>query len=161
MNAYLFTWNPEQWRWKKLSEELEKVKNGLVCQERWSCSHSKLIRKGDRAFLMRLGVSPKGIMASGVATSNWFEAPHFDPVEAKKGKTCNYVPIDWSVLLEPVFGRLLTLKELQKPPFPKMNWTPEASGNTIPEDVAEVLERAWREHLGVLNIKPIVKPKLQ
>jgi 5-methylcytosine-specific restriction enzyme A len=104
---------------------------------------------------MRLGESPKGIMASGIVTSGVFTEKHFDPVEANKGKTCNYVDIDWSVLLEPLFGKLLTLKELLQPPFPSMNWTPQSSGNTIPEDVAEVLERAWIQHLEVLNVKPI------
>jgi hypothetical protein len=156
MNTYLFTWNPNKWEWKKLPEELGNFKNGKICHDRWSCAHSQLIRTGDRAFLMRLGVSPKGIMASGKVTSDVFTEKHYNPVLAKKGGKCNFVYIDWSVLLEPVFGKLLTLKELQELPFPHMNWTPMSSGNTIPEEVATVLERVWEEHLKVLDIRPIV-----
>ena len=155
METYLFTWNPKKWDWKNLPHELENVRNGKLCKERWSCAHSNLIRTGDRAFLMRLGESPKGIMASGIVTSEISTEEHYDPVDAKMGKECNYVDIDWSVLLEPVYGKLLTLKELLQFPFPSMHWTPMASGTTIPEDVAEFLERAWVEHLELLNVKPI------
>lgn len=154
MNSYLFTWNPDKWQWKTLPEELERVRKGGICKERWSCAHSTKPTTGDRAFLIRLGVSPKGIMASGRVTSQYFTEPHYNPVLAKQGKTCNYVHIEWNVLLKPVFGRLLTLKELLTLPFPDMKWTPESSGNEIPAKVAQVLEEMWMQHLRALNINP-------
>ena len=65
MNTYLFTWNPHKWPWANFNLDIENFyKSGSIIQE-WSCASYKQIKPGDRAYLVRLGVEPKGIMGSG------------------------------------------------------------------------------------------------
>jgi 5-methylcytosine-specific restriction protein A len=66
MPTFLLAWNPKRWEWHDLPKLAEKVSNGEVLNSRWSCGNSRSIRKGDRVFLIKLGVPPKGIIASGM-----------------------------------------------------------------------------------------------
>jgi 5-methylcytosine-specific restriction enzyme A len=65
MNTYLLAWNPNRWKWVELSDEADQTAAGTIVTGRWSCGNTKKIQKGDRVFLIRLGVEPKGIMGSG------------------------------------------------------------------------------------------------
>ena len=72
MKTYLFTWNPNTWKWTDLPQAITEANGEGECIVRWKCSSLK-IKEGYRAFLMRLGVTPKGIIGAGVVISKPFE----------------------------------------------------------------------------------------
>ena len=75
MNTYLFAWNPKKWNWDTLLKDIDTVqKKGYVTRV-WSSSNGN-IRPGDRAFLVKLGVEPRGIIASGYVSSFPELLPH-------------------------------------------------------------------------------------
>lgn len=80
--TYLLTWNPKKWNWTDLKDCVAATKESSILNEPWSCGRSKRIRTGDRVFLNRQGVEPKGIMASGTATSDVYEEGHWDSGKA-------------------------------------------------------------------------------
>ena len=157
MAAYLFTWNPLRWEWSELHDDINEVKEKGFCKGRWSSGVTKKIQPGDRAFLMKLGRSPRGICASGWVTSSVLEGRHWNNERNQKGDLSLYVDIDWDTLLNPeeqIFPREL----LEGRTYSKMHWEPQASGTTIPDDVAEQLEKDWAKFLGrslILNNLPL------
>ena len=55
MATFLFTWNPNNWHWDNLDQQI-KIRNRVgVVREAWSCGVSKRIHPGDRAFLLCQG----------------------------------------------------------------------------------------------------------
>ncbi len=144
MATYLFTW--AQWPWTYLHESIAEVKENGYCRERWSCGVTKKIRTGDRAFLIKLGQEPYGIVASGWVTSEFYEDKHWDEDKAAKGKTSLYVDIDWDTLLDPDV-EIFPGSTLETGIYAKMHWKPQASGITIPDEVADQLERDWAKFL--------------
>src|ERR1700730_9287781 len=54
MTTYLLAWNPKRWPWDDLTETAIAVKAGKRTIKSWSCGTSRRLRKGDRAFLIRL-----------------------------------------------------------------------------------------------------------
>jgi 5-methylcytosine-specific restriction protein A len=59
MNTYLFVWNPTVWKWTHLELSIELLNKTGSFAEPWSCSSYKKVKPGDRAFLVRVGKSPK------------------------------------------------------------------------------------------------------
>lgn len=53
---------------------------------KWTCGVNKSIKAGDRVFLIKLGLEPKGIVASGIAITDVFEGTHWDDEKATEGK---------------------------------------------------------------------------
>ena len=147
MSTYLFTWNPERWNWSYLQESIKQVKENGYCHERWSSGVTKKIIPGDRAFLMKLGNTKRGIFASGWITSKVFEDLHWDNDKHKRGELALYVDIDWDTLLDPE-GEIFSRELLDAGIYSKMHWEPQASGTTIPDDVADQLERDWASFVG-------------
>lgn len=145
MNTYLFTWNPRKWPWTDLPQAVAEANVDGRHVDRWSCGVTRKIKPGDRAFLIRLGQSPKGIIGSGVITSNIEELPHWSPDRAAKGETGLFVQILFDVLSEsPIIDELA----LSEPPFADHNWYPMASGTMIPPEIAKSLESAWENTTG-------------
>ena len=93
MNTILFTWNPKKWPWNDLPQAVSEANVEGKHVDTWSCGVTRNIKPGDRAFLMRLGVHPKGIMGSGIVTSEPRERAHWDPARAAKGDSGFYVKI--------------------------------------------------------------------
>lgn len=87
MPTYLLTWNPDKWHWVDLQKCVDKVKREGSFTTTWSCGLSKGIVKGDRVFILRQGVEPRGIFGAGHAVSGVFEDPHWDEEKAAQGKT--------------------------------------------------------------------------
>jgi 5-methylcytosine-specific restriction protein A len=136
MNTILFTWNPKRWAWDDLSHAVSEANVEGRHIDRWSCGVTKKIALGDRAFLMRLGMPPKGIMGSGVVVTEPEEGSHWDSERAAQGDKVFYVEILFDVLSEtPLLGEDV----LSSPMFAEHNWYPQASGTFIPNDVAKHL----------------------
>ncbi|HPO07503.1 MAG TPA: HNH endonuclease [bacterium] len=156
MNTILFTWNPRKWEWNDLPQAVVEANLYGRFVERWSCGITRHISPGDRAFLMRLGVSPKGLMGSGVVLTTPEEGPHWDIQQAANGDTAFYVYVLFDVLNEiPLIAEDL----LSSPELAVENWYPQASGTFIRPQVAEKLEEHWTEITGT-SFTPIPKKDL-
>jgi len=136
MQTYLFTWNPRRWRWTDFDELVSKIERDGRVLDRWSSGVTRKIFPGDRFFLMRLGVPPKGIIGGGVINSKPFHHRHWRAKEAIKGNSAIYVDIFFEWLLP---APAIALERLEAPEFQPFNWTPRASGSRIPENIAQQL----------------------
>src|SRR5687768_2799827 len=94
MNSFLFAWNPVKWPWPELPDDIRSLHETGLHTEAWSCASHKSVREGDRAFLVRLGKKPTGIMGSGYISSAPFSSN-------KNGKERTRVLINFEVLLDP------------------------------------------------------------
>jgi len=145
MATYLFVWNPKRYPLQDFMEEIRaaKVESGTL---RWSCGSRQDISAGDRAYLIRLGLAPKGIVAGGMIKCAPFKAPHWDPEKAARGEIASYVDIDIEdIQAEPFIPR----EELQDM-APGFHWDSQMSGILIqPGPVADRLEALWFERTGV------------
>ncbi len=143
MATYLLAWNGRKWH--SHSDDISDVLNTGDIRA-WSCAN-KAIKAGDRVFNIRLGKEPRGIWASGVATSGLYEAPHFDPDLKAAGKIRTAVDIELQDILNPAHQPLFPMKRLAQGALAGMHWETQRSGVRIPDDVASVLEEEWAEFL--------------
>ena len=149
MNTYLFAWNPKKWDWTHLEETIDQLEQTGRVSERWSCSSHKSIRPGDRAFLVKLGTNPKGIIGSGFVSTEPFLAKHW----SGKNKLVPRVMLDFEVLLNPDKEPILTLDILKQGQLLKQSWTPQSSGISIRPDVTDELEAVWFDFLTTQKIR--------
>jgi 5-methylcytosine-specific restriction protein A len=115
----------------------------------WSCRSHKSIRPGDRAFLARVGSTPRGIFASGKVVSEPFLSQHW----SVEDKDVPRVLIEFDTLLNPEKEPILTVDNLDKGNLLKQNWTPQSSGISIKSEAADELEEEWFEFLRTQNIR--------
>lgn len=139
MATYLLTWNPAEWAWEDLAESSQKVKSGESVSICWSCGNTKKIKEGDRVFILRQGIEPKGICASGIVTHGSFEDINW------AGNVAQYIECEFDMLLNPYTDEILPRHLLEKPPFTDVHWNTQRSGISIPEVVAVELEKLWEK----------------
>lgn len=140
MATYLFAWNPAIWNWPELAADIRKLaRRGHLATE-WSCGRHRNIEPGSRAFLVRLGVAPKGIFGSGVTLTAPATRRHWIEEKAAAGKTYNYTTLRLERLFE---MPLVTFDELTEPPFGRFRWGVRSSGTYLPEPIADALEELW------------------
>ena len=135
MNAYLYAWNPNKWDWSDQQNAIYRVNNGEQYDMYWSCGNTKRIEIGDQFFLMRLGVEPKGIIACGYVSSEPYPLPHWDKQKEQAGETALRTDLLFKALSD---APIISLSDLQDK-YPHYSWTPQGSGISIPEDIAEEL----------------------
>ncbi len=126
--------------WRDLRRDVARVRRSGGFETDWSCARSKQIRRGDRLFLLRQGMEPRGIVASGWATSDWYEGPGW----RRAGVPCNYVDWKVDVLLDAEREPILPREALSHGVLARMYWDTQVSGIRIPVEVARELEKAWR-----------------
>ena len=149
MTTVLLTWNPKKYNWVALPAAVVTANQTGHYDDRWSCGVRTKIGPGDRFFLMRLGIEPKGILGSGFIASRPDSGQHWE----KPAENAKYVDIYFDVLSE---EPLIPLKRLLEPPFSSFNFTPQPSGNSITPNVAAALEKAWAN---ATNRVPSIKGK--
>lgn len=144
--AYLFTWNSSVWhQWTEPNNEpyieksIEELRGTGKVTLMWSCKSHKSIRLGDRAFVAKVGSNPKGIFGSGMVVSEPFLHQHWNGESRGVPK----VLIEFDVLLNPDKEKILTLDYLNKGNLSHQNWTPQASGISIKQEVVDELEKEW------------------
>jgi 5-methylcytosine-specific restriction protein A len=141
MAAFLFVWNPKRYPLLDFMEEIRTatVENGVL---RWSCGSRQDISAGDRAFLIRLGLAPKGIVAGGIVQCSPFKAPHWDPERAAGGGLASYVDVG----IEDIQAEPFILREELQDIAPGFHWDSQMSGILIqPDYVVDRLEALWIE----------------
>ena len=146
MITYLLAWNPRRAPWRERTTLLRRLESGQPAVTSWGML-SKSIHPGDRVFLIRLGVPPRGIIASGSALSGAYLTPHWDPEKRKQGKSSRCVDIAFSQLLDTDAAPPLSVYDLIDSPLDEMHWRIQGSGVMIPAHVAAALESRWSAHL--------------
>lgn len=144
MATYLLTWNPDNWTWTAFDEDLAQIAENGFFEDSWSCGLTKSIQPDDRVFLLRQGKEPRGIIASGHATSTYYTDIHWDPKKAARGQTAQYVRVRFDQLFEP-FDQIIPRSELDIGILATMHWDSQMSGTCIPQDVASALELEWEQ----------------
>jgi len=140
MKAYLFGWNPAKFPWDDLAHDIETLAQTGVLEDNWSAASHKTIQPGDRAYIVRVGVEPKGIFASGTIASEPYLA-------FRKGRHYYRVNIRLDVLLNPDKEPILGLDILKTGSLAAQTWTPQASGISIKPELVDELEGVWLDFL--------------
>lgn len=143
VDAFLLTNNPKKLELDadQLAAWIDATSEGKLVEENWSTGGTKKkIAAGDRAFLLRQGVSNRGIFASGLFTSSVYQYEHWDG----SGALANYADVRWDTFLDP--EDVLPIESLQSE-FPSTQWEPQGSGTQIPGAVVAPLEAMWKEHV--------------
>jgi hypothetical protein len=142
-DVFLLTNNPKKWDMDPdlLTDWVVATAAGHPVEGRWSTGGTtKKIVPGDRAFLLRQGVSGRGIFASGTFTSSVFQAEHWDG----SGAIANYADVNWDTVIDPddPLPIEVLLEELTE-----AQWEPQASGTQVNHAVVPELERLWSAHV--------------
>ena len=153
MKTFLLTWNPKKWLWSTLDADYDLARKQGFLDDRWSCGRNKHIRSGDRVFLLRQGQEPRGIVASGIVTS---EEPFPDDHFTNAGRSALYVCARFDMLLHPNREPVLPRANLNSGALAAVHWSTQASGITIAPDAAAELEELWRAFLTMRGYSPIL-----
>ena len=138
-------WNPNRYKWDELNGGFADLKDRIKqvgrVYETWSTGVNISIKEGDRIFIIRLGDVKRGIVASGYAATDVFTHPHWEEERAKRGERSKhiYVRFDKKMHIEESPLPMSVLNDIA----PSYHWSTQASGVSIPEDIALKLEAIW------------------
>ena len=139
--SWLLAWNPNMWNWEDLSKAAELTQNGNTYSTTWACTSSGVV-PGDRVYIITLGTTNNGIMASGYATSTQYEYEHWDPDKRADGHKNKGIDISLDHVID--IGCQDPLSQVfLKNQFPDQHWSPQGSGISIKDHYVEALEKAW------------------
>jgi 5-methylcytosine-specific restriction enzyme A len=144
MATFLLTWNPRRTPWVDLLETALRVNTGEAVLRSWSCGNTRRINPGDRLFLHRQGKVDPGLIGSAWATSAPYQDDHWEDQLGDAPDMAWYVELEWDVLSsEAIIARDRLLDR-----FSGVNWNTQASGISIPEAVAHLIEQEWQRGTG-------------
>ena len=156
MATYVFAWNPRLWGWPELARERRAIgRHGHVDIE-WACGRTRAIEPGSRAFFVRLGVPPKGLIGSGYALSEPWEDTHWLADKAAAGVRTHYLRLRLDALFE---APLIALEELVRPPFGRFRWAVRQSGTRLPSSIADALEPWWEARVSDARTARVPPPR--
>ncbi|HEY3563416.1 MAG TPA: hypothetical protein VGL96_00260 [Casimicrobiaceae bacterium] len=138
--SYVYAWNPRLWDWPELPRERRRLAARGHVDIEWACGRSRTIEPGSRAFFVRLGVPPKGLIGSGYAFCEPWEDVHWLDEKAQQGVRTHYLKLRLDALFD---APLIALDELKKPPFGRFRWAVRQSGTRLPSAIADALEPWW------------------
>lgn len=145
--TFLLKWNPKVFDWGDLPEDAEKIRRNGSIKMLWSCGNTKRIGIGDRVFLLRAKVKPRGLIASGTVIKPPFKWGR------RQG---HYVEVKFDALLNPLTECIFALERLQKGKLADGPWTIQGSGKTVPQKTAIVLEPEWRNFLKIRRQSSVI-----
>ena len=153
-HTWLLSWNPNRWEWTTLVDDRLATQKGTEVVHEWTCANRK-VRKGDKAFLVRSGVEPRGIVARGYIVSDSYTAPHFDEAKKEQGVERNAVRVAFTRIQDPVRrDPFITESVLDTINEESQVWFPRQSGIEINKKSADLLENEWErivEHADLLE----------
>ncbi|MCZ2390638.1 MAG: HNH endonuclease [Acidobacteria bacterium] len=155
MNTWLLTWNPDRSNWD-IDSYLSLLREHGFFDASWSCGNTKRIERGDRIFLLRQGVEPRGIMASGQALARPDYDDHWDE---DRDDQILYVNVRFDTLLAPEEDGVLPLEQLQNGLLGEVNWSTRTSGISIEPRASALLEDLWYEFLEERGQAPALIPE--
>jgi 5-methylcytosine-specific restriction protein A len=142
--TYLFAWNPVHWDWPELPRRIASLRRRGHVDIEWASGRIRAIEPGSRAFMVRLGVPPKGIIGAGHTLTAPTPGEHWVAAKARAGVPGLYLKLRLEVLREipPV-----TFDDLARPPFSRFRWGIRQSGTSVPSSLADALENLWEARL--------------
>ncbi len=141
MTTYVFAWNPKLWNWPEMPRDVHSIDRRGHVDIEWACGRTRNIEPGSRAFFVRLGVPPKGLIGAGYTLSEPWEDVHWREEKAVTGSTTHYLRLRLTFLRNtPIiaFDELLS-----RPPFRRFRWGVRQSGMRMPSSIADALEPWW------------------
>jgi 5-methylcytosine-specific restriction protein A len=159
--TYLFAWNPVHWGWPELDQEVRRLKRRGHVDIGWASGRTRAIDPGSRAFMVRLGVPPKGIIGAGVTLTAPTPGRHWVEAKAAAGIPALYLRLRLEVL-GPL--PLVTFEDLAKPPYSRFRWGIRASGTRLPSTLADALEDLWETRVAAAEragAKKTVRPRVK
>lgn len=136
---FLLTWNPRRGEeeWPDVAECLADSQRGHSVPLTWRC-YIKSPLPGDRVFLLRQGLEPRGIMGSGdVLTAPYRREPG----------TARIVNVRMDMLLNPTRDGVLPLSVLQDGTLAEIHWSTQRSGISVPEQATADLVKRWHSFI--------------
>jgi 5-methylcytosine-specific restriction protein B len=151
LNSWLLSWNPKNWSagGEGKADHSLGLKEGDTVD--WRCL-SKQPKVGDLAYLIRLGVSPKGIVLKGVVIKESFTEPESAPIDTAAK---SYITIQVEELRDNCKLGLLPAI-LLKAAIPEQEWSTQASGIGIKPDDAQKLGELWASGTGKSSLRQFV-----
>jgi 5-methylcytosine-specific restriction protein A len=140
MATYLFAWNPSLWNWPELAKDIGQLKRRGHYDTEWNSGRVRNIEVGSRAFLIRVGVPPKGLFGAGYTLTAPVPTLHWRPEKAANGATQQRLTLRLESL-HPL--PLITYDDLAVPPYSRFRWGVRSSGVRIPSTLAEKIEELW------------------
>lgn len=143
MPTYLLKWDATRWDWRNIREQSEAALHGQPVTRTWTCGNSRRIYPGDRAFILRVGREPRGIIAAGTVTRGSYDSPtnEFQDGAHSKGALC--IDVKFDSIVEPRQDAGIPRAALGQGALAAFPWDSQASGSAIPDAVASALEVAW------------------
>jgi 5-methylcytosine-specific restriction protein A len=140
MATYLFAWNPSLWNWPEMPKDIRQLQRRGHFDTEWNSGRVRNIEVGSRAFLVRVGVPPKGIFGAGHTLTEPVPTPHWRPERRAAGAIQQRL---W-LRLEALHSLpSITYDDLAVPPFARFRWGVRSSGVRIPSTLADHLEDLW------------------
>jgi hypothetical protein len=153
MTAFLLIWSPKKWPWPELPDVMKRVAAGEAVTDVWGCGFSRSILPGDRVFIHRVTLEPKGVFASGYVTRAPYEVP--DATRKRGYRLC--VDFVYDYLVDAHHEVVVTRDELRKHPFSVQTWDAQTSGISIKPVAEGALEKLWLQRTGK-RARPVVPP---
>ncbi|MFE5339956.1 hypothetical protein ACFQ80_07025 [Isoptericola sp. NPDC056578] len=143
MSAIVLTWNPQRWALAEgeRTGQQARTESGRLTLMEWSVGRRRSVPSGQRAFLLRQGAGPRGIVASGWTRGLLKGAVGED---ASTDKT-RYVQVDWDFVVDE--GDPLPVALLAEATA-DVNWNRiRQRGVDIPDTAAAAVESLWSAHV--------------
>jgi 5-methylcytosine-specific restriction endonuclease McrA len=128
MATYLFAWNPSQKAPPSFRDEIRTLKRRGSVRMSWRTIRQQM-PTGSRAFFIRLGQEPRGIIGAG-----WTRMEPFDSGVEMQVDALQDTPI-------------IPFSVLQHRPLSRFHWSIQGSGIEVPTRIAAHLEGEWEKHL--------------
>ncbi|SEJ61167.1 hypothetical protein [Paraburkholderia diazotrophica] len=144
MTAFLLIWSPRKWPWPELPDVAKRVAAGEAVTDVWGCGFSRSIVPGDRVFIHRVTLEPKGVFASGYVTRAPYEVP--DATRKRGYRLC--IDFVYDYLVDAHREVVISRDELRHHPFSVQTWDAQTSGISIKPIAEGALEKRWLERTG-------------
>ena len=154
-SSYLLTWNPANWPWDSFLADRDATSQSGTVVHRWNCVNTRAA-VCDKAYLLRTGEEPRGIIAVGNIVSASYRAPHWD--ERKQGEECSFVDVEFTKIADPRRDKFISTDQLKKIKAGTQEWSPEQSGIAIDAKAAAMLDRLWQ---ALPPVRPTVTPAFE
>jgi 5-methylcytosine-specific restriction protein A len=148
MSTYLFAWNPALWGWPELAGEIRRLRRRGHVDIEWASGRVRAIEPGSRAFVVRLGVAPKGLIGAGVTLTAPSPGRHWIEAKAAAGIPALYLRLRLELLFD---SPVVTFEDLAVPPFARFRWGVRSSGTRLPSSLADALENLWERRVASLR----------
>lgn len=101
--TFLLVWNPDAYLFGEgeIDDIVSTIEEYGAAYSDWSTGNTKKIQPGDRLFLLRTGVEPRGIVASGYSYADIAEEEHWNPEKQAEGQTTRFAEVQWDEFLDP------------------------------------------------------------